>query len=156
MSLNQNQFALSPIVGMLDGRLNANTIPAQIDYSQSGNLSPGQAVKVVNSSGGVLKVIACAANSDEVIGFINYDIKSQSFAPGQAVEISQEGNIMYLQATGAIGRGVQVTLDISAVGGVGALVASSGKKLVGYAMDKASASGDLIRVRLKCPSFVVA
>jgi len=137
----------------LDLRFNTDTISAQVDVSQVGPLLAGMAVKVVNSSDGVPKVVGCAANSDGVFGFINYDIKSQSFNPGDRVELSQAGNVIYLVGTGAIARGAQVTLDLSYQGGVAQKVTSSGNNIVGFAFDQCAGVGQLLRVRLSVPSF---
>lgn len=153
-SLSPNAFAQSPILGMIDMRFGYDTVSVQIDAAQATALFAGQAVKVVDSIDGVPKVVGCSANSDEVFGFLNFDIKSVNFVAGQAAEISMAGNYMYLYATGAIARGTQVQLDVSTVGGVAAKVGSSGADSVGWAFDKAAAAGALIRVRLNVPSFV--
>jgi len=155
LSPTPNQFAQSNVLGQLDMKFNTDTISAQIDASQATALIAGEAVKMVDSFDGVPKVVGCAANSDGCLGFINYDIKSRSFAAGDKVEISLSGNIMYLYATTAIPRGSRVTLDLSTRGGVGVLVGSSGASIVGWAIDKANV-GSLIRVRLTSPSFAVA
>ncbi len=159
---NQNQFAQTAQVGQVDMPYNYNTIPVQIDATQSGVIYAGQAVKLVASSsngaasnggtGQVPKVIACAADTEDVFGFINYVQKNVSFAAGQAAEISQDGNVMYLWATAAIVQGAQVELDLSTVGGV-APKGSAGNDYVGWAFDGAAAAGALIRVRLVVPSF---
>lgn len=155
--LNPNQFIPTPYVGMLDQRFNYNTKSVQIDSSQATVLYSGSAVKVVSGSGaGVPKVIACAANSDEVFGFINWQLKDVSYAAGQPVEISQKGNVLYLYATTAIATGQQVTLDLTTVGGVGAAVGSSGANIIGFSLDQATAAGQLVRIELSCPSFAFA
>lgn len=154
--LNPNQFAQAVIVGMVDLRFDYDTVSVQIDSSQATPLFAGAAVKVVDSADGVPKVVGCTANSDEVFGFINFDIKTVSFAAGSSCEISQSGNVMYLYATGAISRGTQVQLDISTNGGVAAKVGSSGADLVGWAYDKATTAGQLIRIRVSVPSFAKA
>lgn len=154
-ALNPNQFAQTPTVGMIDMRFDYDTISVQIDASQATPLYAGMAVKIVDSSDGVPKVVGCAADSDNVFGFINFDIKSVAFNAGDRAEISQAGNVMYLYANGAISRGTQVTLDLSV--GSGAVVqatGSSGSNIVGWAMDKAVSAGQLIRVRLVVPSFL--
>jgi hypothetical protein len=150
----QNAFLQSAQLGIIDLRFPYNTVAVQIDASQATALYAGAAVKMVDSADGVPKVVGCAANSDEVLGFINFDIKSPSFAAGAAAEISMSGNVMYLYATGAIGRGVQVSLDLSTNGGVRAAAGNTGDKIVGWAYDKAAAGG-LFRVFLKTPSFTV-
>lgn len=154
--LSQNQFELSPFLGVVDMAYNYNTKAMQIDSSQSGSIQAGCAVKRVDVAGGVPKVIACSANSDSCIGFINFDVKTKAFVAGSMCEVSQDGNVIYLYATGAVAAGAQVTLDVSTQGGVAQLVGSSGASIVGYALDKAAAAGALIRVQLKSPTYAVA
>lgn len=151
--LNPNQFGLTPYLGMVDLRYAYNTVSVQIGSTQSTALYPGAAVKMVDSAGGVPKVIGCSANSDEVLGFINYDIKSQTFPAGAGAQISMSGNVIFLYATAAIARGVRVVLDLTTNGGVKAANGSGGERIVGWAFDKAAAAGELIRVFLMTPSF---
>lgn len=153
--LSPNSFAQSKLVGMIDMRFPYNTISVQINSTQATALYPGAAVKMVDSADGVPKVIGCSANSDEVLGFINFDIKTLSFAANTMCEISMSGNVVFLYATGAIARGVQVSLDITTNGGVRSSAGHTGDKIVGWALDKASAAGDLIRIFVKTPSFTV-
>lgn len=148
--LSQNQFAQSQVLGTLDQQYNYNTHSVQIDSSQSGVIYAGQAVKRITTQTGVNsvpKVVACTANTDLVMGYINYDIKSISFAALSAAEISMAGNVMYLYSTTAIDAGAQVTLDLLN-GGVAAAV--GGNTIVGTAYDGATAAGQLIRVYLTC------
>lgn len=151
-----NQFAPAPYLGQLDQGLNYNSKAAQIDASSAGGLIAGQAVKIVDSAGGIPKVVECAANSDEVWGFINYEPKNRTWKAGDKVEISQKGNVMYLYSTGPIARGVQVQLDLTVVGGVAAKVGSSGADILGFAYDKATVGGQLFRVELQVPSYAKA
>lgn len=163
--LNPNQFNLVPFLGVLDQRYNYNTQQGQIDSTQVGTLYAGQAMKATSTLGGVMKYVACTANSDVCQGFIVFDIKNQGYAAAVAepaynfgknsnFEISKAGNVIYLYATGPITRGAQVCLDVSSPGGVQATGNSS--TVVGYAVDGATASGTLIRVELKTPSFATA
>jgi hypothetical protein len=152
---SQNQFAQSPYLGMIDMRFPYNTVSVQIDVSQATALYAGSAVKMVDSADGTPKVVGCAAATDEVLGFINFDIKTVQFLAGSLAEISMAGNVMYLYATAAIARGAQVVLDLSTNGGVKTIPGgSSGDNVVGWAYDKATAAGQLIRVFLKTPSYV--
>lgn len=153
-SLSPNQFAQTPTLGMIDMRFPYNSVAVLIDVSQATALYAGSAVKMVDSVDGVPKVVGCAANSDEVLGFINFDIKNVSFLAGNAAEISMGGNVMYLYSTVAIARGVLVELDLSSPGSVAASVVSSGNNIVGWAYDKAPTAGTLIRVFLRTPSFL--
>lgn len=155
-SLSQNSFKQSSIVGMVDQAMSPNTIAAQIDSSESGTLYPGDAVKIVDSAGGVPKVVKVTADTDEVFGIINYNIKNASFVAGMAVELSQALNVVFLYATAPIARGQRVILpDPTAYrGAVAPAAGSGGATILGWAFDKASAAGDLIRVRLENPSFL--
>lgn len=153
---SQNQFALAAQLGALDMNYNYDTVSVQIDSSQSGALYAGAAVKIVDNGGGVPKVIGCAANTDEVLGFIKYDMKDAAFTAGMPCEISMAGNMQYMYATAAIARGIQVTLDLTTNGGVAPITAMSGNDIVGWAYDKASNPGDLIRVFIRTPSFLKA
>lgn len=152
-SPSPNQFAQTSFLGMIDLRFPTNTVSVQIDVSQVGNLVAGQAVKMVDSAGGVPKVIGCTADTDEVLGFLNYSPKDASYSAGKLAEISMSQNVMFLLATTAIARGARVTLDVTTKGGVASAV--TGDRLVGWAYDKA-AIGDLFRVFLTTPSFTVA
>lgn len=150
-----NSFAQSSQVGTLDLHFNPDTVSVQVDSSEAATLSGGQAVKVVDSGSGVPKVVKCAANSDEVAGFLVYDIKSQGYVAGDRAEMAMDQNVMYLWATGAIARFAQVSLDLTTVGGVRSAAGHTGDRIVGFAYDKASAGGVLIRVKLSVPSFTV-
>ena len=151
-----NSFAQQLIGGMVDLRYAPNTVSVQVDVSQATPLYAGQAVKIVDSVDGVPKVVGCAANSDEVLGFINYDAKTVQFLAGYPAEISMSLNAIYLFATAPIARGQRVTLDLSSPAAVGPLVASSGACIVGWAYDKAVTAGSLIRVMLQTPSYARA
>lgn len=151
---NPNQFAQTTQVGVLDQRFNFNTIAVQVS-SDASDCYPGTAVKVVDSAGGVIKVKPCDADTDNVLGFINYNNKNTSFPAGANCEVSAGGNVIYLYATEAIARGIFVTLDVTAVGGVKASTGSSADRIVGWAFDKATAAGDIIRVYLQTPSTIL-
>ena len=152
--LSPNQFNLVPFLGQTDLKFNGDTIAVEIDQS-SAACFPGQGVTFVDSVDGIPKVLAATANSDNAAGFINYDIKSKKFSPGDRCEISMSGNVMYLYATGAIARMAQVSLDITTVGGVRSAAGHTGDRIVGFAIDKAVTAGTLIRVKLITPSFAV-
>lgn len=151
---SQNQFAQAPYLGMIDQAVGpTNVTPVMADFSVVTPIPNGAAVKIVDSVGGVPKVILCTANTDEVFGFVRYSLKNAAYGANAPMEIGQAGTVMYLYATAAIARGVQVCLDITTIGGVHAVSGSGGENVVGWAFDKAVNPGDLIRISLKCPSF---
>jgi hypothetical protein len=161
--LSQNQFAQVPIAGQVDLPYSTNTLSCVVDVSQSGVLYPGQAVKIVGNAGpGVSPhVVACTADTDECIGFVEYDNKQQSFSAGSRVSVSSASNVIYLYATTAVNAFQQVQLDITPTqtltsNGVKAIVGSSGANIVGYAVDYSPTPGSLIRVKVTAPSFAFA
>lgn len=156
-TLSQNQFEETPYLGVVDLRYSPMTVSVQIDATQATPLYPGAAVKVVpGTQRGIPSVVGASADSDEIMGFINFDVKSQNFPAGARAEISMGGNVIYLYATGAITQMSRVTLDLVTNGGVAQSVPSSGNKIVGIAYDGATGPGQLIRVLLSTPSFTVA
>lgn len=150
-SQSQNQFVQSAYLGMLDLQYNPDTIAAQIDNGQVGSLVAGQPVKFTQDAGGVPKVEACAANTDIVAGFLTYNIKNKHFVALDYCEMSMDQNVMFLMATAAVARGAKLMIDVSTVGGV--ITATTGKPICGFALDVASAGGQLIRVKLMTPSY---
>lgn len=151
-TLNPNQFGMTEYLGVLDLRFNTNTVAAQIDAAETATLYAGAAVKMVDSADGVPKVLLCDDAGDDVFGFINFNFKNVAYVAGSACEVSLKGNVMYLYATEAIARGAQVQLDTATMGGVMTADVEDAN-IVGWAYDKATAAGQLIRVYIETPSF---
>lgn len=155
VSLNPNAFSQSPLVGVCDLPFNTNTMQVMIDFTQATALYPGQPVKMVTSSAGAApRVVGCSADSDEVLGYINFNGKDQSFTAGKMATISLDGNVIYLYSTTAISAGQQCQSDI-VNNGVAAATGSSGAKYVGWAVDATTAGGQLFRMKVKTPSYTV-
>ena len=141
---SQNQFKQTAEKGQLDLRFNPSVISCQIDASENGTLVPGQAVTLVDSAGGIPKVVAAAADTDAIFGFISYDIKSKSFKAEDRCEVVfHRGSIMFMESSAAIARGAKVMTVIS---GQKVATATAGKTAVGIALDKATAGSQIIRV----------
>lgn len=151
---NQNQFEQAPFLGQLDLGYSYNTVSAIVDNGVVGSFKAGQAVKYTQDDTGVPSVEPVAANTDITAGFVNYDIKSKVFIAGSRCEISQRGNVMYLIATAAIARGAQLMVDVLTPGGV--ITVTTGKPIIGWALDPATAPGQFIRVEITTPAFAVA
>jgi hypothetical protein len=152
-SQSQNQFSQAPFLGETDLKVGpTNVTEAMIDVTQSGLLYAGSAVNVVNGPNGIPTVVGSATDTDNVWGFIVYDIKSQSYPVGARCGVAQLGTCIWLYATNAIARGAQVVLDLTSPGGVQAATGSD--TIVGYAYDQATAYGQLIRIVVSTPSFL--
>ncbi len=151
MTLNINQFSQSQVQGAMALLTPKNVISCEVDVTESGSLVPGQAVTLVDSAGGVPKVIAAAANTDRIYGFVVYQPRKAVFVALDALEISTgHDDYMWMTAGAAIARGALVMPVIS---GSKVITATSGKPISGYAYDKAAADGDLIRVSIQCPAY---
>lgn len=156
-----NQFAETMQVGMTDLRLNYNTIAVQFDPAGSGELRSGAAVKWSIVEGGIPMVVPCTGEDDDICGFVNFNFKDVKYIPGDTLEMSMKGNVMYLMATEPINRGLNLTSLPAAVpggttGGVRVAPAASGYPICGIALDTAAQSGKLIRVLIEAPSLVSA
>jgi hypothetical protein len=149
MTLSMNQFKPQAVKGMLDLERNLNTVSCEVHSTQSTALVAGQAVKLYDEVGKLPKVVAIAADTDDVFGFVNYSIKDASFAAGSKVEISTfRGNVMYMEASAAISAWANV---MPVVSGQKIATATSSKRIGGKALDAASEDGDLVRVLIDLP-----
>lgn len=150
MSLNINQFAQTPIKGQLDLSVGIRSvISCQVDSSSAGGLVPGQAVKIVDTKGGIPNIVECSAASDDVFGFITYGIKDKQHAAGDKCEIAFfRGSVMMMESSAAISANASVSIVVS---GQKVAPSASGDMIVGRALDKASASGEFIRVMIDLP-----
>ena len=146
MTQLSNQFAQSVEKGQVDLKMSIGTISCQVYASESTALVPGQAVKLIDSTGGVPKVTAVTADTDAIFGFVNFTFKNATFPALAAVEISIENNVLYLESSAAIARGAKVMYVVT---GQKVATGTNGKTLVGYAFDKATASGQFIRIFLQ-------
>lgn len=146
-ALSQNQFAQSPLVGLVDMKVGpTNVIACQVDQSVSGAIFAGQGVKIVaNTKGGLPKVAPITAKGDPVIGFAIFNIKDLQYVAGQNLEVALFGSVVWLYATGAVTQFAEVCLDSTYVGGVQAT--GNTATFIGWAFDGAASAG-LIRVML--------
>lgn len=149
MALNQNQFTQATVQGQMDLKFQPSVLSCQIDTTSAGALPAGQAVKIVDSAGGIPKVVECAADTDDVFGFLIYDMRRATFEVGDKVEVAAlRGNVMYMTASAAIARNAKVAIVVASDKVV---TATTTKVVVGRALDKAAADGDLIRVVIDLP-----
>lgn len=152
MPQSPNQFAQTQQKGALDLQFNPQVISVQVDSSQATALVPGQAVKMVDSANGVPKVIAAAADEDDVFGFVVYDIRRVSFPALSYVEVAFfRGSVMYMEASAAIARWAQVMIVVASQK---VMTVTATNRIVGRALDKAAADGDLIRVVVDLPGAI--
>ncbi|AFC22569.1 hypothetical protein phi1422_0049 [Bdellovibrio phage phi1422] len=145
-----NQFGMNTEKGVVAMKMETGTFSVQIDATEAAELVPGQAVKLVDSAGGIPKVVKVAADTDEVFGFINYNKRQAKFKAGDVCEISgMRGNVMWMQAASAVARGAKVMVVVA--GNKVDDAAAGAKTIIGWAFDKATAADQLIRVVIDLP-----
>ena len=154
MTLQQNQFAQTPILGQLD--LDGgpeNVISCLVDNAQATPLVPGQFVKLATTLGGPPHVIGVAADTDQSFGVACYNLKDANYPADSRVEIALFGTIIFLNSGEAITRGNSVEMVAATPGNV--LVSDGVNPVVGFALDGATGSGQLIRVYIQAPFAAV-
>lgn len=144
MSQNPNQFSQSVVKGLADLRLSPSVISCRVDAAQAVALIAGQCVKLKDVAGGSPVIEAIADDEDKVFGVVLYNIKDSSFSANEAVEVAFDGSVVYMEAGAAIARGADVMPVVT--GSKVATAAGNDKAIIGIALDKAAADGDLIRV----------
>lgn len=144
-----NQFAQTPEVGDLDLQHPGNVFSCAVASTQATALVPGQAVKLADVAGGAPKVIGLAANTDKSFGFVVRNLKDAQFAAGATLEVCAGGAVMWMTAGAAISRGA----NLEVVYTTNKVITNAGTNpVIGQALDKASADGDIIRVLVRTPA----
>lgn len=89
-----NQFAPHRLRGeYLDWGLNAQVMEVQIDDSVATEVYPGDALKIVVTSTGKLKVAPVAAG-DAAYGYAIYNAKKSTFKAGDIISVLRDGGVM--------------------------------------------------------------
>lgn len=145
MAQNPNQFVQTPEKGQIDLTINPSVFSVQVDAAQGTALVPGQLVKLATTAGGVPKVIASAAVTDDHFGVIVFNRKTASFPATARMEVAAWGSVVYMEASAAITRGANVAY---AAAGLKVATAVSTNAIVGRALDTSTGDGSLIRVYL--------
>ncbi|MGL5113640.1 MAG: DUF2190 family protein [Flavobacterium sp.] len=146
-TLNLNQAFTNVIKGQIAQGTNTNRQSVKILSTSVAAFGAATAVKIVDGTSPVIEVEKAAA-TDAIFGFITYDPVDNSPIAGDLVQIALAGVEMYMEAGAAIVRGAK--LEIVATGDK--VITSAGtNKIVGLALDKAAASGDIIKVLILEP-----
>lgn len=115
-SFYTNQFVQAPVIGLLDLQIarGGGALAMQISANQATALKAGARVKIdgtVTSTGGLPQVVGAADNEDG-IGVIRYDVKQTSFSAGDSVDVvCNLGPVMYLVAAATIAAGAKVEMS---------------------------------------------
>jgi Uncharacterized conserved protein (DUF2190) len=151
---NPNQFTQTAILGMPDLRQQPNSFFVTIDPdSEFTDFQVGSVLKLVSGAGPSI-LVDIATATEEAIGVIPYNLKKNTFAAGDTVQIFGELSVLYLQTSAAVNRGAKV--EFLNTGGSPTVATVSGSNTVlGVALDQADDTGGIIRVQIK-PSAAIA
>lgn len=151
LALNQNQTFQTPMLGMVTMDRQPNTVSAQIDPASTATvITAGCAVKQVNVAGPQIMVDVTANPADAgVFGIIPYNMRKNTYVPGDVIEVVCSGGYLMLKASAAITPGQIVAVTNPSVATNDPTVANTttvGDFVAGRAVGKAAAAGDLIKV----------
>jgi len=151
MSQNSNQFALTAEKGQLTLGMNINVFSGKVTAG-SAALTPATAVVLSDVTGPVKNFTKATAITDDIFGFVPYNIKTASYAAGEPVKMAFQGSVMIMEASAAIAAGADVQFD-PATEKVATLTSTNTN--VGKALTKAATDGDLVEVLITTPGYSV-
>ena len=153
LSLNQNQFTQSTILGMVTNDPQPETFTCQLDPNSTWAtpITAGQAVKFTATAGSVILVEPTSAATDKVFGVIAYNLRKATMVLGDYVEVVGPGGVIMLKSSAAIARGDTVAVTNQTVGTNDPTIATNttaSNAVIGVALEPASAANLLIKVKV--------
>lgn len=153
LSYQMNVFApTEEIKGRKVLPANTGSFSGIIDSDVVGSVVPATPMKIVTTSA-KLPHFAPATADDQIVGFLEWDIIRPSYVAGNLCQVSPDTNVMYMEASEAINAGANVTMDSFSDITVKTAAPASGDDpadpVIGYALEAATAAGQLIRVKIK-------
>lgn len=149
-TLNQNQFAQTPMLGQVSMIPNPSIVSAQFNPSSSAVLQNGSAVKLITGTSAGLLIDAVSGPTDgPVFGTVIYNLRKNLYNPGDVVEVATAGSYTFLETSAAVVRGAKVTSTAATTGNdptVATVSSASTQYVTGVAVDTATGAGQLIRV----------
>lgn len=146
-----NQLTNAPILGGVDLIPTPNVVSAQILSTSTAPLQNGSAMKLVTGTSGSILVDACTGPTDgPVFGIIPYNERKNLYKANDLCEIACSESYVYLLSSAAVVRGTKVatTAATTSADPTVATDATSAHYITGIAVDEASASGQLIRIKI--------
>lgn len=148
---NQNQFSMTPELGELVKNPAANVVSVLINPSSVASViqngSPCKLIAgVTGQSGMALVDVISDPPNDVVYGFIVYNLRKNTHSPGETVELAIAPSEIWLEASAAITRGVNVQSNAS--GPTIATNTTSGQQFAGVAIGQVAAAATLINIKV--------
>lgn len=154
VTLNQNQFIESQILGQVSMIQNPNVIPVRLNPSSTAVVQAGSVVKLIASTSKGPEIVVDATTGPldgPVFGVVLYNPRKNIYAAGDVMEVGADDTYVYLEASAVILRGAKVTCTAATVGNdptVATVTVPATQYVVGIAMDPATAANQLIRVKI--------
>jgi len=147
LSYQMNVFApTEEIKGRKVLPANTESFSGIIDSSVEGSVVPATPMKIVATSA-KLPHFAPAGADDKVVGFLEWNVIRSAYAAGEPCQVSPDTNVMYMEASAAVNAGAE--LAMSSLSNITVATAGEGDAVIGYALEAATAAGQLIRVKIK-------
>lgn len=149
--LQSNQFNQTPLKGAADALVEPTSFSVQIDpASVTTAFYPGDAVKLVDSTGHQIIVDKCAA-ADVPFAILMFSPKKSSYVPGDTAEALAGFSVIYVEAAETIARGQQLEFVPTGT----KVQVNTGNPVCGLALDNAGAA-DIFRMLIVTPPSVAA
>ena len=97
---------------LMDWGLNAMQMEVEIDSTVTGSVYAGDAVKIVSTSTGKLKVVPIT-QTDAAFGFVLFNPKKESYVAGDICTILVKDGVLNCVTEDAINAGVTVYFDVA-------------------------------------------
>lgn len=140
MTFNMNQFKMTDQPGEVMN-VNPSTIDVRISKDQAGSILPGEVLRFSPTEVGDLPVMERAVSGDSGRAVVLFNAKKYSFVANDVVEVAFQGSIITMIASTGINRGINVGFN-----SVSGQIQSTSTSYIGYTIDIASATGDIVRV----------
>lgn len=119
----------------------------KIDPSVSSAFGAGTPCKMAGVAGNGLPIVTpITATSDIVYCVVASNLRKNSFTGGDKVKAWVSDEVVWLEASAAITAGAQVSAAVN-----GTIATANSTPVLGIAESSASASGDLVAVRITSP-----
>lgn len=153
MVQNSNQFDIGREKGELSLAQNFNVVNGKVASTETATLGAAHAVKIADVAGTLPSFLQVDADTDVIFGFVPYNIKTTTYDANEPVKVAGEGTFMHMEANAAIARGAQLGYVVA---NQRVATAAALDTIIGVAYDKATAQGDLIRVKITTNGVKVA
>lgn len=151
LSYQMNVFApTEEIKGRKVLPANTESFSGIIDADVSGTVAPATPMVIVSTSAKLPHFAPATSDSDNIVGFLEWNVIRAGYVAGTLCQVSPDTNVMYMEASGAINAGVNVAMD--SYTNITVKAAGAGSKVIGYALEAATAAGQLIRVKIRFAS----